>query len=252
MNKQKKPPPPLREDSLRSGDNLAPLRNGIESRYVIDDFTHTDTWRIFRIISEFVEGFEALSRIPPGIAIFGSARTKPGNRDYEIAERLGELVVKNGFSVITGGGGGMMEAANKGAKKAGGESVGLNIELPFEQKPNPYITRLLNFRYFFIRKVMFVKYSVAFVIMPGGFGTLDELFESLTLIQTNKIKPFPVILLDSHYWKGLLTWVEEQVVRAGNISPRDMSLVSLANTPEEALKIIRNSVVLNNTLNVGR
>ena len=217
-----------------------------ESRYVIDNFKLSDTWRIFRIISEFVEGFEALSSAKPGVAIFGSARTKPGDPYYKMAEQLGDLVVKNGFSVITGGGPGIMEAANKGAKHLKGESIGLNIELPFEQKPNRYINKLLNFRYFFVRKVMMIKYSIAFVIMPGGFGTMDELFESLTLIQTNKIKPFPVIMIGSDYWKGLLRWMDEKLVGTGNIDRRDMKLLTIVDTPEEAMKVIMKKVVLNN------
>lgn len=217
-----------------------------ESRYVIDNFKLSDTWRIFRIISEFVEGFEALSSAKPGVAIFGSARTKPGDPYYKMAEQLGELVVKNGFSVITGGGPGIMEAANKGAKRLGGESIGLNIELPFEQKPNRYINKLLNFRYFFVRKVMMIKYSIAFVIMPGGFGTMDELFESLTLIQTNKIKPFPVIMVGSHYWNGLLRWMDEKLVGTGNIDRRDMKLLTIVDTPEEAMKAIMKNVTSSN------
>lgn len=223
-----------------------------ESRYVIDNFKLSDTWRIFRIIAEFVEGFEELSSAKPGVAIFGSARTKQGDPYYKMADRLGELVVKNGFSVITGGGPGIMEAANRGAKRAGGESIGLNIELPFEQKPNRYINTLLNFRYFFVRKVMMIKYSVAFVIMPGGFGTMDELFESLTLIQTNKIKPFPVIMIGSEYWKGLFHWMDEKLVGTGNIDKRDMKLLTVVETPEEAMKVILKHAVLNGTFQRGQ
>lgn len=216
-----------------------------ESRYVIDNFKLSDTWRIFRIISEFVEGFESLSSAKPGVAIFGSARTKPGDPYYKMAEQLGKLVVKNGFSVITGGGPGIMEAANKGAKYLRGESIGLNIELPFEQKPNRYINKLLNFRYFFVRKVMMIKYSIAFVIMPGGFGTMDELFESLTLIQTNKIKPFPVIMIGSNYWKGLLKWMDEKLLGSGNIDKCDLKLLTLVETPEEAMDVIMKNATLN-------
>ena len=182
-------------------------RNGIEEQYVIDDFTSRDTWRIFRIIAEFVEGFEMLAKIPPAVAIFGSARTPPGSPGYELGQAIASILAQNGYSIITGGGPGIMEAANKGAAEAGAASVGLNIELPLEQKPNIYGNKLLNFRYFFVRKVMFVKYSIAFVILPGGFGTLDELFEAITLIQTRKIKPFPVILVGKEYWKGLLDWI---------------------------------------------
>ena len=169
--------------------------DGIEEQYVIDDFTGKDTWRIFRIMAEFVEGFEMLSKIPPAVAMFGSSRAQPGSMAYEKAEAIAALLGTHGYSVITGGGPGVMEAANKGAADAGAASVGLNIELPLEQKPNLYANKLLSFRYFFVRKVMFVKYSIAFVILPGGFGTLDELFEAITLIQTRKIKPFPVILV---------------------------------------------------------
>src|SRR5438876_5668700 len=167
------------------------------------DFAVKDTWRIFRIMGEFVEGFETLSRIR-GVAIFGSSRTQPGSPDYERAEKMGRALAKAGYAVITGGGPGDMEAANKGALEAGGASVGLAIELPYELKPNAYLTKTLSFRYFFVRKVMFVKYSQAFVILPGGFGTLDELFEAVTLIQTKKIRPFPVILAgERSYWDGL-------------------------------------------------
>ncbi len=167
-----------------------------ERQYLIDDFTVKDTWRVFRIMAEFVEGFEAMAHFPPAVTMFGSSRVRPGDRDYQKAERIAQLLVEEGYCVITGGGPGIMEAANKGAKETEGESIGLNIELPMEQAPNEYITTLVTFRYFFVRKVMFVKYAQAFVIMPGGFGTMDELFESLTLIQTHKIKPFPIIVVD--------------------------------------------------------
>lgn len=213
--------------------------NNRESRFVIDDFIHTDTWRLFRIMSEFVEGFEALTQLPPAVAVFGSARTHPKNHDYKLAMHMSELLVKNGFAVVTGGGPGAMEAANRGAYEAGGVSVGLNIELPLEQKPNQYITKLLNFRYFFVRKVMFVKYSTAFVILPGGYGTLDEFFESITLIQTEKIRPFPVILIDRNYWKGLVDWMQNTVLGSDNISPEDLKIFHLVDTPEEAVKIIK-------------
>lgn len=213
-------------------------RKSIEGRYVIDNFLHTDTWRLFRIISEFVEGFEALTKLPPAIAVFGSARTSPNSHIYKLAYEMGERLVKHGFAVVTGGGPGAMEAANRGAFDAGGVSVGLNIELPMEQKPNKYITKLLNFRYFFVRKVMFVKYSSAFIIMPGGYGTLDELFESITLIQTQKIRPFPVVLVDKNYWAGLYDWLDKTVLGSENISPQDMQIFHLVDTPQEAVKII--------------
>src|SRR5499433_1060955 len=204
-------------------------RNGIEEQYVIDDFTSKDTWRIFRIIAEFVEGFEMLAKIPPAVAIFGSARSLPGSPGYEKAQAISTLLGKNGYSVITGGGPGVMEAANRGATEAGSTSVGLNIELPLEQKPNIYANKLLNFRYFFVRKVMFVKYSQAFVIMPGGFGTLDELFEAVTLIQTRKVKPFPVILAGEHeYWDGLVDWINKTVVRRGKVREAEVSILQRA------------------------
>jgi uncharacterized protein (TIGR00730 family) len=218
-------------------------RNGIEEQYVIDDFTSKDTWRIFRIISEFVEGFEMLAKIPPAVAIFGSARVLPDSVAYQRAEAIATLIARNGYSVITGGGPGVMEAANKGATEAGAISVGLNIELPLEQKPNIYANKLLNFRYFFVRKVMFVKYSVAFVILPGGFGTLDELFEAITLIQTRKIKPFPVILVGREYWKGLLDWVGDTLLREKMIAVEDLDILKTVDTPEEVLHWVQNSKV---------
>lgn len=212
-------------------------------QYLIDTFAIQDTWRIFRIIAELVEGFETLSHASPAVAVFGSARTLPVDPDYHLAERTAYLLVKNGFSIITGGGPGIMEAANKGASEAKGESIGLNIELPFEQKPNPFIKRLLSFRYFFVRKVMFVKYSKAFVILPGGFGTLDELFEAITLIQTKKILPFPVILLGDGYWTGLLEWIRNTMLTREKISPEDLDIFKIASTPEEVLEIIKNNPV---------
>jgi uncharacterized protein (TIGR00730 family) len=220
-------------------------RNGIEEQYVIDDFTSKDTWRIFRIIAEFVEGFEMLAKIPPAVAIFGSARSVPGTVAYERAQAIAALLGKNGYSVITGGGPGVMEAANKGATESGSASVGMNIELPLEQKPNIFANKLLNFRYFFVRKVMFVKYSIAFVILPGGFGTLDELFEAITLIQTRKIKPFPVILVGREYWKGLLDWIGETLLREKMIAAEDLDIIKTADTPEEVLHWVQDSKVRN-------
>jgi uncharacterized protein (TIGR00730 family) len=220
-------------------------RNGMEEQYVIDDFTSKDTWRIFRIIAEFVEGFEMLAKIPPAVAIFGSARTQPGTAAYQKAQTIAGILAKNGFSVITGGGPGVMEAANKGAAEGGATSVGLNIELPLEQKPNIYANKLLNFRYFFVRKVMFVKYSIAFVILPGGFGTLDELFEAITLIQTRKIKPFPVILVGKEYWKGLLDWIRDTLVREKMIAPEDLDILRIVDSPEEVLQWVQDSRVRN-------
>src|SRR5437868_1665429 len=220
-------------------------RNGIEEQYVIDDFTSKDTWRIFRIIAEFVEGFEMLAKIPPAVSIFGSARTAPGTVPYEKARAIAGILAQNGYSVITGGGPGVMEAANKGASEGGATSVGLNIELPLEQKPNIYANKLLNFRYFFVRKVMFVKYSIAFVILPGGFGTLDELFEAITLIQTRKIKPFPVILVGKEYWKGLLDWIGDTLLREKMIAVEDLDILRTVDTPEEVLHWVQDSRMRN-------
>jgi hypothetical protein len=191
-------------------------------------------------MGEFVEGFETLSQINKGVAIFGSARSTPGSADYRRAEEMGRALARAGHAVITGGGPGDMEAANKGAIEAGGESIGLAIELPYELKPNPYLTRTLSFRYFFVRKVMFVKYSQAFVILPGGFGTLDELFEAVTLIQTRKVKPFPVILAGEHqYWDGLINWINETVVKRGKVRDAEVGILQRAETPAEVLKILK-------------
>jgi uncharacterized protein (TIGR00730 family) len=203
-----------------------------------DEFTHTDTWRVFRIMGEFVEGFDDLASVTRGVSIFGSARTKPDNPQYKAAQETAALLAHAGFTVITGGGPGIMEAANRGAFEAGGISIGCNIELPFEQKANPYLTRVMNFRYFFVRKTMFVKYSTAFIIFPGGFGTLDELFEALTLIQTRKIKNFPVILFDTNYWTGLLKWVEDLMLKEGKINETDVRLLHLTDSPSEVVEII--------------
>ena len=193
-----------------------------------------DSWRIFRIMGEFVEGFEEMSDIGTGVSIFGSARTKPGDPMYqacvETARQLGEA----GFPIITGGGPGMMEAANKGAQLASVPSVGCNIELPFEQAGNPFLDVSIDFRYFFVRKTMFVKYACAFVVFPGGFGTMDELFEALTLIQTNKVRDFPVVLFGSTYWRGLLDWVRSTMLQDGKISPEDMDLILVTDDPAEA------------------
>ena len=199
---------------------------------------------MFHIMAEFVEGFEALAECHPAVSIFGSTRVKPEDEVYQKAERIGQLIAENGFGVITGGGSGVMEAANKGASLAGGRSIGLNIELPLEQTPNPYTNTNLRFHYFFVRKVMFIKYAVAYIILPGGFGTMDELFESITLIQTHKIRPFPVILVGSKYWKGLLDWIKEVVLKEENISPSDLEILQLTDEPEEIIKIIKKTVIL--------
>ena len=203
-----------------------------------DEFTHTDTWRVFRIMGEFVEGFDDLATITRGVSIFGSARTTSDNPQYTAAQETAALLARAGYAVITGGGPGIMEAANRGAFEAGGLSIGCNIELPFEQSSNPYLTRSLTFKYFFVRKTMFVKYSTAFIIFPGGFGTLDELFEALTLIQTRKIKNFPVVLFGSAYWAGMMDWVRGTMLSEGKIAETDLRLLHLTDSPAEAVEIV--------------
>jgi uncharacterized protein (TIGR00730 family) len=214
-----------------------------ERQYVVDALTKDDTWRMFNIMAEFVEGFDVLPDVYPAVTIFGSSRAHPNSTNYKTTEKVARLLVENQFNVISGGGPGVMEAANKGAAEAGGKSVGLHIHLPNEQRPNKYANVRLDFKYFFIRKVMFVKYAVAYVIIPGGFGTLDELFEALTLIQTKRIKSFPVVLLDSSYWKGLVGWMKDMMVKERCISQSDLDIFSLVDTPEEAVGIIKRRVV---------
>lgn len=206
-----------------------------------DEFTHTDTWRVFRIMGEFVEGFDELATLTRGVSIFGSARSKPTDPDYAAAMETAALLATAGFAVITGGGPGIMEAANRGAFEAGGLSIGCNIELPFEQRSNAYQTRSLKFKYFFVRKMMFVKYSLGFIIFPGGFGTFDELFEALTLIQTRKIRNFPVVLFGSRYWNGLLEWFKDVVLTGGKISNDDFSIFHVTDSPQEVLEILNRS-----------
>ena len=205
-----------------------------------NDIKATDSWQIFKIMSEFVEGFEKMAQIGPCVSVFGSARTKPANKYYKLAEEISFKLTRSGYGVISGGGPGIMEAANKGAKAGGGKSVGLNIELPFEQKPNPFIDtdKLISFKYFFVRKVMFLKYSQGFVALPGGFGTMDELSEALTLIQTNKIAKYPIILVGKEYWKGLTDWWREKVLVEEYISPEDMDFFQIVDTSDEVIKII--------------
>ncbi len=200
----------------------------------MEDLAGSETWRVFRIMSEFVEGFESLSHIGPAITIFGSARTGRNDKFYKKAQDVAELLARRGFAVISGGGPGIMEAANHGAQKGKGLSVGLNIHLPMEQKPNRFQDKSLTFRYFFVRKVMFVKYASGYIIMPGGFGTLDEFFESLTLIQTGKLRRFPVVLMGKKFWGGLLDWIKNTMVREGMISPADLDLFFVTDDPEEA------------------
>ena len=201
----------------------------------------SDSWQIFKIMSEFVQGFETMSKIGPCVSVFGSARTKPDNKYYKQAEEIGYLLTQSGYGVISGGGPGIMEAANKGAARGEGKSVGLNIELPFEQSSNPYIDndKLINFDYFFVRKVMFVKYAQGFIVLPGGVGTLDELFEAITLIQTQKIGKFPIVLVGKAYWEGLLVWIKEvMLAKEQNISIEDLDLINVVDTPLAAVDII--------------
>jgi len=226
-------------DELRGSASPTP-GNG-RRQYTLEELRVKDSWRMFRILSEFVDGLDTLTRLPPAVSVFGSARSNPGDEEYEKACALSRLLVREGYAVVTGGGPGVMEAANKGALEEGGESVGLNIELPLEQKPNGFIKTLLSFRYFFVRKVMFVKSSVAFVILPGGYGTLDELFESLTLVQTKKIRPFPVVLVGRAYWSGLLEWLRERLVAEGKIDAADLDLFHVVDEPDEVVAAIRSS-----------
>jgi uncharacterized protein (TIGR00730 family) len=202
------------------------------------EFTRTDPWRVLRIMGEFIEGFDTLAAVEKGVTIFGSARIGPDDPHYDHAFEVARLLARAGFSILTGAGPGIMEAANKGARLSGGRSIGCNIELPFEQGANPYVETLINFRYFFVRKTMFIKYSSAFVIFPGGFGTLDELFESLTLIQTGKIHQFPVVLFGRAYWAGLLRWLQTRVARERKIVPGDLDLIILTDDPAEAAQAV--------------
>jgi uncharacterized protein (TIGR00730 family) len=203
------------------------------------DWVHTDPWRVLRIQAEFVEGFGLLAELGMAVSVFGSARAVPGTGQYELAERISAGLAEAGYTVITGGGPGIMEAANKGAMSANGVSVGLGIELPMEQRLNDHVDIGIEFRYFFVRKTMFVKYSQAFVVLPGGFGTLDELFEALTLVQTGKITKFPIVLVDSSYWSGLLSWIRDTVAAQGKISPADLDLLCIADEPADVVRIIR-------------
>ena len=213
-----------------------------EKQFLIDDFKLGESWRLFRIIGEFVDGVEALHELGPAVSIFGSARISPQDPIYQQAERLAYLFASEGFAVITGGGGGVMEAANRGAAAAGGQSVGLNIRLPHEQVPNKYANLRLEFKYFFVRKVMFVKYASAYIAMPGGFGTLDELFEAITLIQTHRIKPLPVMLVGSDYWSGLVDWIRQRLQSAGMIGPADLDIVQVLDDPEAIVAAVKTAL----------
>ena len=223
---------------------MSPNEDKIRKAFAIKDWNDikaADSWQIFKIMGEFVEGFERMAKIGPCVSVFGSARTKPENKYYQIAQDIAFKLVKEGYGVITGGGPGIMEAANKGAKEGGGKSVGLNIELPFEQKPNDYIDRdkSIDFNYFFVRKTIFLKYSQGFIGMPGGFGTMDELFEALTLVQTNKIAEFPVVLVGKEYWDGLFGWIKNTMLEEeNNISLKDLDMVKIVDTADEAVKHI--------------
>ena len=215
-----------------------------KQQYWLDNFNVGDSWRLFKIMSEFVDGFDSLSEIKrPAVSIFGSARVQPDEKSYQLAEAIAGGLARAGYAVITGGGPGIMEAANKGASEAGGISVGLNINLPFEQEPNPYSNLPLSFKYFFIRKVMFIKYAMAFIGMPGGFGTLDELFEAVTLIQTRRIKSFPIILVGKDYWSGMVDWIKDKMLSAGNINADDMLFFNILDEPDEVVNTIRRTVV---------
>jgi hypothetical protein len=203
-----------------------------------ESYFKSDTWRVLRILSEFVSGFDAMATVTKGVAVFGSARTSENDPYYKAAMETGKLLAEAGFEVITGGGPGIMEAANRGAFLAGKTSIGCNIELPMEQIPNPYQTKALKFKYFFVRKTIFIKYSNAYVIFPGGFGTMDELFEALTLIQTRKIRNFPLVLFGSQYWRGFLSWITSTMLNEGNIDPEDLQIIYLTDSPKDAVDFI--------------
>ncbi|WP_166533758.1 TIGR00730 family Rossman fold protein [Blastococcus xanthinilyticus] len=229
---------------LRKGEPDPQNRGTTTDQRLLDrsggaDFVHTDPWRVMRITSEFVEGFGLLAELPPAVSVFGSARTPRDHPHYAAGVQLGAALVEAGYAVITGGGPGAMEAANRGASEAGGMSIGLGIELPFEQELNEWVDVGISFRYFFVRKTMFVKYAQAFVILPGGFGTLDELFEALTLVQTRKVTRFPVILLGSAYWSGLVDWIRATMLTEGMIGPGDLELVTVTDDVAEAVSVIR-------------
>jgi hypothetical protein len=216
----------------------------MEKQFLVNDLNIGEAWRLFKIMGEFVEGIDTLNEIGPAVSFFGSARIKPSDSIYKKTEKLAKLFVENNFAVITGGGRGVMEAANKGAAEAGGTSVGLNIILPFEQKPNSFANVTIDFKYFFIRKVMFIKYATAYIILPGGFGTLDELFEAVTLVQTHRIKPFPLILVGSDYWAGLIDWIKTKLLSEKRISPEDIEILQVMDEPEDIVKAVQKVIIL--------
>jgi len=217
----------------------------LQHQYWLDYFNAGDSWRLFRIISEFVDGFDTLSGIKgPAVSFFGSARTKPEDPYYKLTESIAGELSRQGYAIITGGGPGIMEAANKGAIESKGFSIGLNINLPFEQEPNVFTNLPLSFKYFFVRKVMFIKYAMAFICMPGGFGTLDEAFEAITLIQTKRIKPFPIILVGTDFWSGLMDWIHVKILANGNVDNDDMKIINLMDDPEEIAAFIKKTIVI--------
>jgi uncharacterized protein (TIGR00730 family) len=215
-----------------------------ERQYVIDAMTIHDSWRLFKILAELVEGFEALADLYPAVSIFGSARVRPGEETYEKTVVIARKLAQSGFHIITGGGPGVMEAGNKGAREGGAKSVGLNIHLPLEQEPNPYSDLKVDFQYFFVRKVMFIKYAQAYIGMPGGFGTLDEVFEALTLIQTRRIKPFPVILVGKEHWMGIIDWVRSRLIDYKYISAQDLDYLTVLDDPDEVVHTIKRYVIV--------
>lgn len=222
-----------------------PRLNDENHQYGLDNFNVGDSWRLFRIMSEFVDGFDTLSALPhPAVSFFGSARTTPDDPCYELTVEIARKLALAGYPILTGGGPGIMEAANKGAFEAGGISIGLNITLPFEQEPNKFTNLPLDFKYFFVRKVMFIKYAMAFICLPGGFGTLDEMFEALTLMQTHRIKPFPVILVCNDFWGPLVEWFKERLIPEGNIKEEDMFLFTVLDKPDDIVSYIRRTVIL--------
>ena len=237
-----------------AAEQAVPARRGVQDmvfippktgdHWPVDDLKVGESWRIFKIMAEFVDAIENLAKVGPCVSIFGSARVEPVHPAYRMAEEVARHLAEAGYGVISGGGGGIMEAANKGAAEAGGVSVGLNIELPHEQFPNEYSNVKMDFHYFFVRKVMFVKYAMAYVVFPGGFGTLDELFEAVTLIQTKRIRPFPVILMGSDYWDGLVEWIRKQLLTNKRISPDDLDIFQVMDDPREVVKAIKKRVVL--------
>ena len=231
----------LRKNNIMTSDDLDKIKKEFKPKSWTQIKAH-DSWSVFKIMAEVVDGYEELSRIGPCVAVFGSARTKPDNPYYQMAEELAYLLTKRGFGIITGGGPGIMEAANKGAHITGGKSVGLNIDLDFEQQANPYIDpdKLLEFNYFFTRKLMFMRYSQGYVVLPGGFGTMDELFEAITLIQTHKLVRFPIVMLGKDYWGGLIDWIKERMLKEGMIKEDDLDIFHLVDTVEEAVEVIVN------------